>query len=421
MSPTINAPSRVFVIADPGPTQQQVTAALSAEAEFDLADLLTSPDRLVREVRAAEPDIMLIDQELGGQPTLDIIDDIALQFPDIALVAILPENDPLVIQQVMLAGARAFIVQPFTQVNLLSTLRRVRELESRRTQSHAAAITAQKVEAERPLRTLAVYSPRGGVGCSTLAANLAISIFEEARAEVLLMEGKLFFGHLDVMLNIRTRNTIADLVPHAAALDENLIQDVVTGHVSGIDVLLGPSDVQVAQGIRSDDLYTVYMGLQSMYDYTVVDAGSSISENTVTLLDSVDRILLVTTPDLAALHDTSRFVQVSRSLGYPAEKMLIVLNRAGIPGGVKAGDIETALHHEVFAQIPDDGPNALRSLNRGIPLILRYPRSPASRAIKSLAKSLAEMRLTAPGGIGTPVGTLAGAHQEALLASSRMG
>ncbi|MCK4900139.1 MAG: hypothetical protein KAS38_15270, partial [Anaerolineales bacterium] len=76
MSPTINAPSRVFVIADPGPTQQQVTAALSAEAEFDLADLLTSPDRLVREVRAAEPDIMLIDQELGGQPTLDIIDDV---------------------------------------------------------------------------------------------------------------------------------------------------------------------------------------------------------------------------------------------------------------------------------------------------------------------------------------------------------
>jgi pilus assembly protein CpaE len=420
MSPTINAPSRVFVVADPGPTQQQVTAALSAEAEFDLADLLTSPDRLVREVRAAEPDIILIDHELGGQPTLDVIDDIALQFPEMALVAILPENEPLVIQQVMLAGARAFIVQPFTQVNLLSTLRRVRELESRRVQSQAATVIAQKVESERPLRTLAVYSPRGGVGCSTVASNLAISIFEEARAEVLLMEGKLFFGHLDVMLNIRTRNTIADIVPHAASLDENLIQDVVAGHVSGIDVLLGPNDVQVAQGIRPDDLYTVYMGLQSLYDYTIVDAGSSLSENTVTILDSVDRILLVTTPDLASLHDTSRFVQVSRSLGYPAEKMLIVLNRAGITGGVKAGDIETALHHEVFARIPDDGPNALRSLNRGIPMTLRYPRSPASRAIKSLAKSLAEMRLTAAG-VGTPVGTLGGAHQEALLASSRMG
>lgn len=420
MTPTMNAPSRVFVIADPGPTQQQVTSALSAEAEFDLADLLTSPDRLVREVRAAEPDIILIDHELGGQPTLDIIDDIALQFPDMALIAILPTNDPVLIQQVMLAGARAFIVQPFTQVNLLSTLRRVRELEARRVKTHATAVTAQKVDAERPLRTLAVYSPRGGVGCSTVAANLAISLFEEAKAEVLLMEGKLYFGHMDVMLNIRTRNTIADLVPHAASLDENLIHDVVAGHVSGIDVLLGPSDVQVAQGIRPDDLYTVYMGLQSMYDFTVVDAGSSLSENTVTLLDSVDRIMLVTTPDLAALHDTSRFVQVSRSLGYPAEKMLIVLNRAGIPGGVKSGDIETALHHEVFAQIPDDGANALRSLNRGIPMTLRYPRSPASRAIKSLAKSLSEMRL-ASAGVGTPFGTLSGAQQEALLASSRMG
>ena len=87
---------------------------------------------------------------------------------------------------------------------------------------------------------------------------------------------------------------------------------------------------------------------------------------------------------------------------------------------MKAGDIETALHHEVFAQIPDDGPNALRSLNRGIPLILRYPRSPASRAIKSLAQTLTEMKMASQG-VATVVGAVSGSHQEALLASSRMG
>lgn len=419
MTPS-NATSRVLVIADPGPTQQQITSALSAEVEFELSDLLTSTERLARDVRAAEPEIVLVDHQLGGQPTLDIIDDIALQFPEVALVAILPDNEPLAIQQVMLAGARAFLVQPFTQVNLLSTLRRVRELESRRVQSQVAAASAQKVEAERPLRTLAVFSPRGGVGCSTVASNLAINMFEETKADVLLFEGKLFFGHLDVMLNIRTRNTVADLLPHAATLDEGLVNDVVSEHISGIDVLLGPSDVQVAQGVRPDDLYTVFMNMQRLYDYIVIDAGSSLNENTVTILDSVDRILLVTTPDLAALHDTSRFVQVSRSLGYPSDKILIVLNRAGLTGGVKSGDIETALHHEVFAQIPDDGPNALRSLNRGIPLVLRYPRSSASRAIKLLAKTLTDLRLSELESVSA-VGVMGGAHQEALIASSRMG
>ena len=103
-------------------------------------------------------------------------------------------------QQTTLAGARAFIVQPFTQVNLLSTLRRVRDLEARRSKllSPPAASSAEKAQ---PVRTLAVFSPRGGVGCSTVAVNLAVALHEETGARVLLLEGKLFFGHLDVLLN----------------------------------------------------------------------------------------------------------------------------------------------------------------------------------------------------------------------------
>src|SRR5262249_1341568 len=111
-----------------------------------------------------------------------------------------------------------------------------------------------------------------------------------------------------------------------------------------------------------------------------------------------DRVLLVTTPDLAALHDASRFIQLSRSLSYPAGKLAVVLNRTGLLGGVKTADIATALHYDLFAEIPDDGPNALRSVNRGIPLILKSPRSPASRAIQRLGKTLAAVgaRETAP-------------------------
>jgi pilus assembly protein CpaE len=265
-----------------------------------------------------------------------------------------------------------------------------------------------------------VYNPRGGVGSSTIAANLAIALHEETGAKVLLLEGKMYFGHLDVMLNIRTKNTIADLIPHVNTLDDGLVQDVIMDHISGIQVLLGPGDVQVAQGIRPDDVYSLFVNLQRMYEYIVIDSGSSLNENTVTLMDSTDRVLLVTAPELAALHDTSRFVQISRSLGYSPEKLLIVLNRAGIQGGVKTKDIESALHHDVFANVPDDGPNALRSLNRGIPLVLRYPRSPASKAIKQLAKSLTEQSTVEAGSV--VVDTVArDAQREALLASSRLG
>ncbi len=395
MMPNLSSPTRIVAISDAGPTQQQIIDTLSAQQDFTLVALLHDIERTGRELRAAEPEIILIDHQIGGQPTLDLIDDLAMQFPEAALVAIMPDNNPLRAQQVTLAGARAFIVQPFTQVNLLSTLRRVRDLERRRAKPQSEA--QPKETGSQPLRTLAVYSPRGGCGCSTVAANLAIALREKTGKRVLLLEGKLFFGHLDILLNLRTRNTLADLIPHANSIDEGLVREVITPHVSGIDVLLGPTDVQFAQGIRAQDLYGVTASLQRLYDFVVIDAGSTLNENTVTLLDLADRILLVTNPDLAALHDASRFLQLSQSLAYPPGKVLVLLNRADVPGGVKTRDIRAALRHELSLIVPDGGPDALRSLNRGVPLVLKYPRNPASLAFKSMANSLASQGDSQPG------------------------
>jgi pilus assembly protein CpaE len=418
MSPT-NKQIRVVALCDPGATQQQITEALNAQNEFTLVDIIAVKEMLPRQIRAAEPDILLVDSKLQGESTLDIIDDLALQFPSSALVAILPTNDPLVAQQVMLAGARAFLITPFSQINLVSTLRRVTELEGRRQQTQTY-IPAQVSEATRPLRSVTVYSPRGGTGVTSIAANTAIALAEETGKRVLLFEGKVFFGHLEVMLNLKVQNALSDLIPHATNLDEGLIRDVVCPHPSGIHVLLAPSNVQIAQGIRAEDIYNIFVGVSRYYDYTVVDAGGPLNDISVTLMDATDRILLMTTPDLASLHDTSRFLQLSRSLSYPADKILMILNKAGVEGGVKLKDIETVLHHQVYHQIPNDPANVLRSINRGIPFLVYYPRSNASKSIQQLTRNLISISLREMGHETVPVaGEKAG--RDLLLASSRLG
>jgi pilus assembly protein CpaE len=197
-------------------------------------------------------------------------------------------------------------------------------------------------------------------------------------------------------------------------------REVVSRHASGLDVLLSPANMQVSQGIRADDLYSVFVGVQRLYDYVIIDGGSSLSENSVTLMDACDRIMLVANPEMASLRDVSQFIQVGRSLAYSNEKMLIVLNRVGMPGGLRERDVETALHHLVFAQIPDDTENALRSLNRGVPLYLKYGRSPATRSLKKLASDFTGLNTTEPGKIAAE-GAMNRVHQEALLASSRLG
>jgi pilus assembly protein CpaE len=410
---------RVVALCDPGATQQQIIETLKAQNEFVLADIIASKEMLVRQIRSTEPDILLVDSLLQGESTIDIIDDLALQFLNSAVVAILPNNDPLAAQQVMLAGARAFIITPFSQINLVSTLRRVSELEGRRQQTQPR-LASPALESSRPLRSITVFSPRGGTGVSSIAANTAIALAEETGKKVLLFEGKVFFGHLEVILNLKVQNALSDLIPHAASLDENLIRDVVCPHPSGIHVLLAPSNVQIAQGIRAEDIYNIFVGVSRYYDYTVVDAGGILNDISVTLMDAADRIMLVTTPDLASLHDTSRFLQLSRSLAYTVDKILLILNKAGAEGGVKLKDIEAVLHHQVYHQIADDSANVLRSINRGIPFLVYYPRSKASKSIQQLARKLISISLREAGREASPTSDEKQAR-DLLITSSRLG
>lgn len=412
-----NGSTSLLAIVQPGSTQQQIATALDAQKDFDPLVFVETLDGWMKSIRQVAPEIVLIDHTIQGKASLDLIDDISLQFPECAIVAILPDDNSLNAQKVIFAGARAFVIQPFTQLNLLHSLRRVRDLEARRRQAQPAAIS-EKPQDKEPLQILTVYSPRGGVGSSTVAINLALALHGQIESRVLLFEGKMLFGHLGLMLNIRAHNDITDLIAHANNLDDALIEDVIMQHVSGIDVLLSPSNVQAAQGIRPEELFNVVRGVRRLYDFVVIDAGSHLDENTVTLMDLSDRILLVTTPDLAALHDVSRFIQISRNLAFPPGKLLTILNRSGMIGGLKTKQIEAALHHEIFARIPEDNSKVIRSLNRGIPLLYKYPRSPVSRSMREIAKALAEI---------SPNGQEEGAKQSLLpklrsrLATNRAG
>jgi pilus assembly protein CpaE len=356
MSPA-NRQIRVVALCDPGATQQQIVETLKTQE----------------------------------QSTMDIIDDLALQFPTVAIVAILPSNDPLVAQQVMLAGARAFLIVPFSQINLISTLRRVTELEGRRQQSQTY-IPSQLPEALRPLRSATFYSPRGGTGVTSLAVNTAIALAEESGKKVLLFEGKVFFGHLEVILDLKVQNALSDLIPHATNLDENLIHDVVCSHPSGIHVLLAPNNVQIAQGIRAEDIYNIFVGVSRHYDYIVVDAGGPLNDISVTLMDAAD----------------------------PTEKILMILNKAGIEGGIKLKDIEAVLHTQIYHQIANDPANVLRSINRGIPFLVYYPRSNTSKSIQQLARNLMAINLREAGHGAEPVAAQK-TGSDMLLASSRLG
>ena len=202
------------------------------------------------------------------------------------------------------------------------------------------------------------------------------------------------FGHVALYLNLFTGNSITDLIAHAGMLDQQLIKQVVERHASGIHVLPSPSSVNEAQGVKPENLFTVIQGLQLIFPNIVIDAGNYLDENTVTLMDSSDKIILVLTPDLASMRDIRQFVEISASLSYPKEKMIFVLNQYGRKADIKSEEIENILKMKIFGKILSDENFALSCLNEGVPMVVKKPRHPVSKAYFDIAKDLSELMKT---------------------------
>jgi pilus assembly protein CpaE len=241
---------------------------------------------------------------------------------------------------------------------------------------------------DHPANTFAVFSPKGGAGCTTIATNLAIGLHKTLNEDVLLIDGKHLFGHVALYLNLLTGNSITDLIAHVGMLDHQLINQVVVRHKSGIHVLPSPNTVEGANGIRPEDLFSVLQSLQDAFPNIIIDAGNHLDENTVTYLDASDKILFVLNPDLASMRDAKQFIEVSANLSYPKEKILFVLNLIGRKEEIKREEIENILKMKIFGKIPIDEDIALSSVNDGVPIIVKKNRHPISKAIFDLVDEL---------------------------------
>jgi pilus assembly protein CpaE len=383
--PTSNPPAAVLLVS----TNQELIAAtrtaLASEPGFSLVEQELTPGILFSVIARTRPAVILLDYDFQKQP-LNLVDKIAAEFPASSLVAILSEANMDQSDRVVLSGARAFIKYPFPADKLIITIKRVMELKERN-QAHPAGEAAEE-DQDKVRRTYTIFSPKGGAGTTTIATNLAISLHKTLKEDVLLIDGKHLFGHAALYLNLRTANSITDLIAHAGMLDQRLIDQVVVEHVSGIHVLPSPNSIAQAQGIRPEDLFKVIQSLQQVYPHIVIDAGNHLDENSVTYLDASDKILLVFNPDLASMRDIGLFMEISASLSYPKEKMLLVVNQAGRKADVKSNEIEGILKMEIFATIPADDELALSSLNEGVPILMKKPHHRISKAYQKLTKDL---------------------------------
>ncbi len=250
---------------------------------------------------------------------------------------------------------------------------------------------------ERHPRRITVFSTKGGVGKTVIACNLAVCARKGLGLRTVLCDLDLQFGDVAVMMGLDPVSTIFDTLELFDEKEPESIEPLLARHPSGVGTLLAPVQPEKADLIHTAHVSKIATALSRFADITVFDTPPFFNDNVLGLLDETDSVLLVTTMDVPAIKNVKLCIDTLRLLGRREDSMFLVINRADRDVGLDIVEVERALGLEAVATIPSDTQVQL-SVNRGVPIVLDAPRSPAARAIERLATRIFQPVLAAANG-----------------------
>ncbi len=376
----------VLLVTGHDPVSDWMIASLRTEAGVVLAGAVPTLERAAALVGQRKLDVILLDSAVSDAKHIERLQEIASLPASPAIILIVTAGEMPFVQQALFAGARGFLLKPFTQQQLTDSLRQTYSVlqQQRQVLSLAPATTQRDDTAE----IIVLFSPKGGVGRTSIAANLAIALYQETHKSVTLVDGDLRFGDVDIAINLIARKSVADLLTYIDELDAPLINTVLTEHTSGIRALLAPPYFDPALETDEGRLAHVVKSIASVQNgYVIVDAPADLGESTLTLLDVAQRVLLVTTASVASLRATKRFLELAHKLNYPDHKIMLVISHYR-KDDIALEDVERHLNWAVSVAVPSDPAAMAMALNQGQPVVMRDRNHPVSKAITRLARQL---------------------------------
>jgi pilus assembly protein CpaE len=386
---------RALIIAGPDTVSDWMASVINATADIVCMGLVRDLTQSLENVERLGPDVILVDISSGILNMGDVIATLSSSNSGTAVIVLAMGNELEAVRQAMLYGAQGFLLKPFSDSELLGSIRQAYELVTQR-RAHLTLLPSPSVPGEaapqRRATIVAVYSPKGGVGCSTIAVNLAVGLRTLTQKPVTLIDADLRFGDLDAILNILAGPSISALLNKLDELDDLFLEQTLVPHPSGVQVLTAPPYLDTADSVQAEDVKQIITRLATRHaGDVIVDTWSTLDEITLSILDSCDKLVMVTSAQMTALRDTHRFLEALALLHFDLNKILLVLNHPYQPGNVKPSDVERVLGRPIAQEIAYTPLQVASSLNRGVPLVQEYRDSAAAKNILSLAHHLADM------------------------------
>ncbi len=370
---------------------EEVTAILANAAEdMEVVGVARTGAATLALARKLEPAIVLVDYDLPGRDGIETTEALATLAPGAGVIVLAADMSAEVLRRAMVAGARQFVAAPLRPDELLRAIYQVHDtMATRRAAASGPGELAAPSTRARAGQTIAVFSPKGGAGTTTVATSLAVAIRQEAGLRVTLVDGALPFGDVGVFLDLPLTHSIMDLQAPLETLDAEFVETALLTHErSGVRVLLAPARPEMADMVTGELLRRVLGALCERAEYVVVDTWSALDERVLTVLEAADKIVLVVTLDLSAIKSARVFLEVADLLQFPHKKILVVATRANAPAGLTTADVEAVLGRSLDICIPDDSATVLRAINEGDPVALSGRGTPVAAAITALARRI---------------------------------
>lgn len=311
------------------------------------------------------------------EDALAISDRLRITIPAISVVLVRSVVDTEVLKHAMHAGARDVVAS--------NDFEAIGAAADRAFQLMAAL--RGPGGAQHTGKVIAVFSPKGGVGKTTMAVNLALALSDRGARQVCLIDMDLAFGDVAITMQLFPSHSIEHAIGGEDTLDYGALDGLLTRHESGLMVLAAPSLPDAHDRVTPTLVTRMVRTLKEKFDFVVIDTAPAFDEQTLTALDETDELVMVATLDVPTLKNVKVAIETLDMLGVAPDHRHLLLNRADDAVGIGAEKVEAILGMTISAQMATSIDIAAAT-NAGRPIVISSPDHPSSRAVRALAGTL---------------------------------
>lgn len=363
---------------------QLAVAGMHGSLHVFQADYLPeSPHDFLRQLAGEPPEVLILGPGLPVDGSLKLASVMDLQYPEISVVLVEPETKEVVLQA-MRSGVRD-LLDPAADPDSIRVMLERAALAAAGRRRGLGPGTSEHADHGAGGRIIAVMSPKGGVGKTTVATNLAVGLGKSAPMTVVIVDLDLQFGDVASGLMLDPEHTITDAVVGAASQDSMVLKTYLTVHPAGIYALCAPRNPVEMDRITGEHVTRLLIQLREEFHYVVVDTAPGLGEHVLATLEQATDAVWICGMDIPSIRGLRTGFKILTELNLVPEQRHVVLNMADRRAGLTLQDIEATIGAPVDVALPRSK-SMPYSTNKGVPVLQDGSRDPAAKGLRQLVE-----------------------------------